>query len=234
MEQLVSKHNYIGTKFNCSNIKQFKKDLLSRKGMLKAYSISFFAKDNVIKTYYDTDDLFFQNNGINININRFNGKEAELVVRYSSSAPRLEFISDIPDTFTKLIEKKDYIENHLDFVIQTCQRLKPSGYNVVLDKVVQGIKPQITVAKKRERYRLINAVGFKITVSIDTTEYSSYNSRARAKLPIVEFKLESDREKSREFFNFVHDINLQFPTLTSLPESDLTVAQNYLNPKGKK
>ncbi len=228
MSELVSKTNYIGTKFFVQNEKQVKREVMMRMGILNRFSITLFAKDTLIKTYYDTADGFFAKNGINININRFDGKEAELVVRYSSSTPRIAFLGNMPDTFTKYIDKKDFVEKHLDFIEKAISELRPSGLNVDLHKKCKEIKAQINVTKKRERFKGINVEGLKVIFSFDNTEYTSFYNKNRQKILILEIKLNSDNSMSRLFYNFEHDLCVQIPSLIKLQESDLQIAQSYI------
>lgn len=225
--EIFSKKNYIGTKFLVQEPKKLKSELSSRKGVFNSFVSSFFAKDEIIKTYYDTDDSFFQKSGISINITRA-AKEAELVVRYCSSTPRIAFLNTIPDTFTMKVEKKDYIEEHLDFVIKAVKELIPSGLNQDLQSISKNIKPQITVNKKRERYRLLNNDGLKFIFSLDEAEYSTYYNREKQKISMCETILLSDNNTAREFFNFEHSLSMQIPSIIKLAENDLSIAQTYL------
>ena len=225
--EMISKKNYIGTKFLVQEPKKLKSELTGRKGIFGSFVASFFAKDEVIKTYYDTNDSFFQKNGVSINITRA-AKDAELVVRYSSSTPRIAFLNTLPDTFTKKVEKKDYIEDHLDFVVKAVAELIPAGLDQDLKEVSKNIKPQVTVSKKRERYRLLNNSGLKFILSLDEAEYSTYYNRAKQRINMCETILVSDTKTSREFFNFEHALSMQMPSIIKLAENDLAIAQTYL------
>lgn len=225
--EMVSKENYIGTKFLVQEPKKLKSELTSKKGLFASFVLSFFAKDEIIKTYFDTDDRFFQQNGISINITR-SAKDAELIVRYSSSTPRIAFLNSLPDTFVKKINRKDYIKEHLDFITQAVNELLPAGLNKDLSSILENIKPQISVNKKRERYRLLNNSGLKLILSLDEAEYSTYYSRGKQKISMCETILTSDSKTSREFFNFEHALSMQMPSIIKLAENDLAIAQTYL------
>lgn len=228
---LISKQNYIGTKFLVQDVPALKSNLFSKKGIFKSYVSSFYAKDSIIKTYFDTDDSFFFSKGISINTTRTNNKDVVIVVRYSSSTPRIAFLNNIPDTFTKTIDRKDSIEKHFDFITAAAEELRPTGLGVNTKEVTPNIKPQVTVIKKRERYRLLNNEGLKLILSLDEAEYSTFYNSSKQKLNMCETVLLSDRSTSRLFYNFEHDLAMQIPSIIKLAENDLAIAQTYLGTK---
>src|SRR5690554_4370264 len=131
MEQMVKRSNYHGQKFLIENLKTDKQSVLSYNGVLKTFGVSGRWKDRTVKTYYDTEDMFFRKKGINISIDTFNNKKmADLVVRYDSHVKRANFIGNIPDTFIKKISKRQSIVPNHNYIATAVLELIPQGLNV--------------------------------------------------------------------------------------------------------
>ena len=115
ISELGRRENYVGEKYLIESYKDIQKNILKTSNVLKNYGVSTTLKDVVVKNYYDTDDLFFRKLGINISVNIYKGRPyADLVVRYDSEQERIQFISDIPDTYIKKVGKKgQHIERSL-------------------------------------------------------------------------------------------------------------------------
>ena len=98
MEEMVRRANYYGERFLLTNLKKDKKSTLRFSGVLKTFDVSEPKKDKLTKFYYDTPNLFFRKNGINISRNVYSDKSyCDLVVRYDSCEKRVHYWCEVHD-----------------------------------------------------------------------------------------------------------------------------------------
>ena len=94
--ELNEKVNFLDTKFSLDNFKKQKISILTNPTTFTGFDRIGSGKDVVLKEYYDTQDFFFQDRGITININTVKGKKTgELVVRWDTGRDRIKFLSKI-------------------------------------------------------------------------------------------------------------------------------------------
>ena len=229
INEMGRRENYVGDKFLIENYKDIQKNILHTSNVLKNFGVSSPLKDVVEKKYYDTNDLFFRKVGINISINVYKSRPyADLVVRYDSEQKRIQFISNIPDTFIKKVGKKDTIDKHFEYIASTILELIPNGISVEPLEKVRQVKLKLTVKKKRERYRVIHSNGLKVILSFEQRVYMN-SKRNKVKLNILELRLDSPKETAPLFDKFVHDLQLAEYRLIKTKHSDLFIGQDYLD-----
>lgn len=229
ISELGRRENYVGEKFLIENYKDIQRNILKTSNLLKNYGVSSPLKDVLEKDYYDTNDMFFRKVGINISINIYKNRPyADLVVRYDSDHKRIQFISDIPDTFIKKVGKKDSISKHFEYIASAVLELIPNGISVEPLEMVRLIKLKLIVKKKRERYRIIHSNGLKVIFSFEQSLYMNAK-RDKVKLNILELRMDSPNETSALFDKFLHELQLAEYRLIKAPRSDLFIGQDYLD-----
>ena len=229
METVKKRLNYFGSKLLIDNMKIYKNDVLNKNELLKTFLVSHYAKDVVTKTYYDTPDNFFLNSGINIHLNVIKGKPtAELVIRYDSVKERINFLMDMPETFSMQIPAKESIRQHLDDIAYAVNEIVPSGLYTNVDDKVRQLQPFIIAKKKRDRYKAVSNSGLKLILSFDTTEYSSPRARHKVDMELLEISSESDRSLAKDYDDFIKNIILEKPYLVKLKTRDLFIGVEYL------
>ncbi len=230
MEEMVRRANYYGERFLLTNLKKDKKSTLRFSGVLKTFDVSEPKKDKLTKFYYDTPNLFFRKNGINISRNVYSDKSyCDLVVRYDSSVSRIPFLSDLPDTFIKKINKNESLEKHYNYIATAILELIPKGLNADAFDVIRIVKPILVVKKVRERYRIISNTGLKMMFSFEKNEYRSTKNNGKIKMDMLEIRLESPNKTKELFFDFVHKLQLQEAMFIKQQHSDLFIGQDYLD-----
>ena len=227
MENSV-KSNYLGTKFLLDNLKKDKNTIFKTSETLKSYSVEYINKDIMHKTYFDTPDFYLHQRGIVININTYKGKQkAELVVRYESEKQRIEFLSDIPDTFATEISAKDSIFSHAEFIADAISQPLPYGIEVDGINIVRQCIKVFDIEKKRENYRVINIQGLKCTFSFTTAVYKTNLNRNVHKTELLE--IESNTvNKVVEYSTLRKLMVFEFPKLVETFHSDFLIAKNNL------
>lgn len=227
MENSV-KSNYLGTKFLLDNLKKDKQNIFKTSETLKSYSIEYINKDVLQKTYYDTPDFYLHQHGIVININVLKGKtKAELVVRYESEKQRIEFLSDIPDTFAIEISAKDSIYSHAEFIADAISELLPYGIEVDGINIVKQCGKVFQIEKKRENYRVINIQGLKCTFSFSTAIYKACLNKNVYKTELLE--IDSNTVNKSVDYNTLRKLMVfEFPKLVETDHSDFLIAKKNL------
>jgi hypothetical protein len=230
MDDFIKKSNYVGIKYMLNNYKIDVKGVLRRDGVLKTYGVSTPLFDTVIKYYYDTTDKFFRKNGINICFNVYKDKPYnEIVVRYDSEEERIAFLSNIPDTFIKKINKKEKFEKHYNYIAVAIMELIPKGLDADVFETVRQCKPILIVTKKRERYRIIHNNGLKMVFSFEKSEFKSATNKGKVNLLVLEVRLESDKSTKPLLDTLLHSLQIQEPMLIKIKHSDLFIGQEYLD-----
>lgn len=223
------KENYVGNKFLIQDYKSVYKNIVKISPILKNYGVSSSLRDTVIKTFFDTDDMFFSNKGINISTNVYKNRPyADLVIRYNSEVKRIEFLNNLPDTFIKKISKKDKIYNYYEFIANAVLELLPSGINVDALEAVRKIKTKLIITKKRDRYRVINSNGFKVILSFEQSIYQNVK-RDKIKLNLLELRMDCSVSLKPHYDKFVHDLLIEEFRLVKVSDNDLMVGKDYLN-----
>ena len=219
MEETV-RSNYLGAKYFVDNLKKDKIKILRGK-FLAGYGVTLYEKSTVVKTYYDTPDCFFKQVGITININKLAGGKGELVVRFNTDANRIIFLNNIPDTFAKPVNPRSTAREHMDFIADAIYELIPNGISSDVQGLIRSLRPIIVKKKKRERYRIINANGFKTIMSFANCVYHNQINGIKKKVETLE--LESKSNNNEYFPVFQKLLTFEFPTLIATDSSDLTV-----------
>jgi len=229
MEEMVRRSNYTGAKLLITNLKTDKKNVLSPEGILRTFDVSSKRIDAVKKVYYDTPDFFFRKNGINISTNHYSEKNKDdITVRYDSSVSRIEFLSNLPDTYTKKLNKTDSISKHYNYMATAILELVPKGLTVDAFEVIQTIKPMLIVTKKRERYRVVHNDGLKVVLSFELNTYKSMKTGAKHVMPILDIRMDSPDKFKDAFKEFVKRLNVQETNFIKQKHSDLFIGQEYL------
>ncbi len=222
------KSNYLGNKFSLDNLKKDKLNILKNSPTLKSYSVQLTGKDTTQKVYYDTPDFYLYKRGIVINKNTFKGKStAELVVRYESERKRIEFLSDIPDTFAINISAKDSIYKHAEFIADAISNLLPNGIEVNSFNVIKACVPIFEIEKKRESYRVIHIRGLKCTFNFSFATYKTSLNRKTERLQL--FEIESQTVKLNEDYQtLIKLLKFEFPKLIEVQHSDFLISKSLL------
>lgn len=227
MESLEKK-NFLDAKFSLDNLKKQKEAILKNPVTFVGFDRLGVNKDVMIKEYYDTPDFFLQAHGVTVNKNSIKGeKMAELVVRFDTGRERIQFLSDIPDTFSLEIPAKDSIYKYSEFIANSISSLVPSGLNVDLLRLANTITKICTVKKNREMYKFINITGLKINFTFEKVEFDSSISRAKEVVDMLEIT-SLDLDKCDEYNAFVKKVSFNNPTIIKLKNSDILLAQDYL------
>jgi len=225
---MSEKENYLGTKFYLDNIKQMKTTILTNPTTFTGFDRMSFIKDLQIKEYYDTQDFFFQENSINIYLNQIKGnKTKELVVRFNGASERIRFLSNIPDTFSLTIGKKDSIYNHAEFIAESISQLVPSGLNVDIASTVKKMVNIFIVKKKRERYKYISIKGLKLNFDFNDVEFSTLLNKNQERVYMLEITSGNKNFKD-DYDAFIKKIMFNNPTLIKLKNSDMALGKEYL------
>ncbi len=225
--ELIQVANFLNGRFLLSNIKSDKNQILKGQ-MLSSYSVGSLGSVYNEKVYYDTEDFFFAEKGINIYTVNINGDNKELIIRYDSEqVTRIEFLKNIPNFFKMKIGKKEGIENYYDSISEAIYKVYPTGLNVDIEEYLRKCKPQVKVFKKRDSYRVVNNTGLKMTISFDIAEYSKSTSHHKVSQPTLDIVCEAYRDRD-DFKKFMHDIVLENPKLIKIESNELTVARKNL------
>ena len=225
--ELIQVANFLNGRFLLSNMKNDKHQILSGK-LLASYSVGSLGAAYNEKVYYDTDDFFFAEKGINIYTVTINGDNKELVIRYDSEqVTRIEFLKNIPNFFKMKIGKKEGIENNYDNISEAIYKVYPTGLNVDIEEYLRKCKPQVRIFKKRDSYRVVNNSGLKMTISFDIAEYSKSSSRHKVTQPTLDVVGEAFRDRD-DFKKFLHDVVIENPQLIRIESNELIVARKNL------
>lgn len=228
------KQNFFETKFSLDNLKRQKTSILGNRVTFTGFDKFGSTKDVMIKEYYDTPDFFLQERGITVNKNTIKGsKTSELIVRFDTGRERIQFLSNIPDTFVLTIGKKDSIYKYSEFIASSISELVPNGISVDLMQLANSIYKICTVTKQRETHKYINIIGFKMELSFTIADFQSNISRKRDKQLMLEISSKS-LDKSDDYGAFIKKISFNNPTLIKLKSSDIEIAKELLfNDKNK-
>lgn len=224
--ELIQVANFLNGRFLLNNIKVDKSAIL-KSNLLSTFSVGSLGSANIEKIYYDTDDFFFAEKGINIYTTMDKGTK-ELIIRYDSEqVSRIEFLKNIPTFFKIKIGKDDNILKYIQEITDAVYKVFPTGLNVNIEEYLRKSKAQIKILKKRDSYRVVNNRGLKLTISFDICEYIKVGSKskfAQNTLDVV-----GDNAKAKDEFNtFLRDLILDYPKIIKIQSNELTVARNSL------
>ena len=224
--ELIQVANFLNGRFLLNNIKVDKSAIL-KSNLLSTFSVGSMGSANIEKIYYDTDDFFFAEKGINIYTTMDKGTK-ELIIRYDSEqVSRIEFLKNIPTFFKIKIGKDDNILKYIQEITDAVYKVFPTGLNVNIEEYLRKSKAQIKILKKRDSYRVVNNRGLKLTISFDICEYIKVGSKskfAQNTLDVV-----GDNAKAKDEFNtFLRDLILDYPKIIKIQSNELTVARNSL------
>lgn len=231
--ELKAKENFLETKFSLDNLKQVE-SILKNKATFTGFDRFGSSKDIYIKEYYDTPDFFLQERGITVNKNTVKGsKKSELVVRFDTGRERIQFLSNIPDTFSIEVGKKDSIYKYTEFIAASLSELVPNGLSVDPMHLANSLSKICTVTKKRETNRFINIQGLKLDIHTSKALFESNVSRAKEELLMLEVVSHSTN-KSEDYHAFIKKMSFNNPTLIKLKNSDIEIAKENIFKENKK
>lgn len=224
--ELIQVANFLNGRFLLNNIKIDKSTILKSK-LFSTFSVGALGSSNIDKIYYDTDDFFFAEKGINI-YTTFDKSSKELIIRYDGEqVTRIEFLKNTPNFFKLKIAKDDGIDKYTQQITDAIYKVYPTGLNVNIEEYLRKSKPQIRIVKKRDSYRVVNNKGLKLTLSFDMCEYIKVGTKskfAQNTLDVV-----GDNAKDKDGFNeFLRDMVLDYPKIIKIQSNELTVARNNL------
>ncbi len=207
--------------------KNFERDILNPEGVLAPYGVEHLGIDLIEKVYFDTVDRFFFSNGVIINLVKSkSSKLNKIVVRFEGEDKRIPFVSYMPTSLSKEIEKKDFFSAHFDFIVNAIKDIMPAGLSVDIASYVNTIIPVFVVIKNANKYRIINNNGLKMQFSFEHVEYINNATRNKHKLLQFEIRLESG-DKEELFEKFIKRLVLQVPTIIPMKDSDLLNGLDY-------
>lgn len=224
--ELIQVANFLNGRFLLSNIK-IDKGAILKSQLFSTFSVGALGASNIEKVYFDTDDFFFAEKGINI-YTTFNKISKELIIRYDGEqVTRIEFLKNIPNFFKIKIAKDDGIDKYFQQITEAIYKVYPSGLNVNIEEYLRKSRPQIRINKKRDSYRVVNNKGLKLTLSFDMCEYVKVGTKSKFSQNTLD--VVGDNAKDKDYFNtFLRDLVLDYPKLIKIQSNELTVARNSL------
>ena len=224
--ELIQVANFLNGRFLLNNIKTDKSAII-KSNLLSTFSVGSLGSSNIEKIYFDTDDFFFAEKGINI-YTTLDKSSKELIIRYDSEqVTRIEFLKNTPNFFKLKIGKNQGIDKYYNKITDAIYKVYPTGLNVNIEEYLRQSKPQIKIMKKRDSYRVVNNKGLKMTLSFDACEYLKVGTRS--KFSQCTLDIVGDNAKEKDDFNaFLRDIVLDYPKIIKIQSNELTVARNSL------
>ena len=231
LKNAILLNSSLGSKLVLSNYKKDKEYLTSGKSPLVRRNFgSFVENTDIIKIYYDTDDMFFHASGINIceTINK-KSKEKEITVRYDSSVERITYLKFLPDTYLLKVKKNEPISKHFQFIESAILQLITNGLQVNVIDVLKTTKPLIKVTKKREHFKYNFPNKLDLHFNFDRCVYTSSKAKEKYKVDILEVMAENKPDEFTEVYDaFIKDLILDLPTMVKTKHSDLFIGLDYL------
>lgn len=224
--ELIQVANFLNGRFLLNNIK-VDKSAIVKSNLLSTFSVGSLGTTNIEKVYYDTDEFFFAEKGINI-YTTFDKASRELIIRYDSEqVSRIEFLKNIPSFFKLKIGKEDNIIKYINEITEAIYKIFPTGLSANIEEHLRKSKPQIKIIKKRDSFRVVNNKGLKLTLSFDICEYFKVGTRSKYSQNTLDVVGDNAKEKD-EFNNFLRDLILEYPKLIKIQSNELTVARSNL------
>lgn len=225
--ELVQVANFLNGRFLAGNLKIDKNAILNGK-LLSTYSVGSISSSLQEDVYYDTDDFFFADRGINI-YTTLVGSVKELIVRYDSEqVKRIEFLKNTPNFFKIKIGKDDGIDKYFNEINEAIYKVYPTGLNANIDDYLRQSRPQIRISKRRDMYRVVNNSGLKTTFSFDDCEYIKCTKKAKSSQATIDIVCDSYKLKD-DFKKFLKDVVIDYPRIIQIESNELTVARNNLD-----
>lgn len=224
--ELIQVANFYNGRFLLNNIKVDRNAIL-KSNLLSSFSVGSLGTSNIEKIYYDTDDFFFAEKGVNI-YTTYDKSAKELVIRYDGEqVTRIEFLKNTPNFFKLKIGKDDGIIKYINEITEAIYKVYPTGLNVNIEEYLRKSKPQVKILKKRDSYRVVNNKGLKVTMSFDMCEYIKFGTKNKFSQSTLDIVGDNAKFKD-EFVSFMKDIILEYPQVIRIQSNELTVARNNL------
>lgn len=230
LKDAVLLNSSLGSKLVLKDYKKDKEHLTRYSTLVRSNFGHFVETTEIIKTYYDTDDMFFHASGINIceTINK-KSKEKEITVRYDSSIERITYLKFLPDTYLLKIKKGDKISKHFQFIESAILQLITNGLQVDIMKVLKTVKPLVVVKKEREHWQYNLPNKLDLHFNFDRCIYSSPKTKDKYKVDILEIMGANKPDEFKEVYDgFIKDLILDLPTMVTTKHSDLFIGLDYL------
>lgn len=224
--ELIQVANFLNGRFLLNNIKTDKSAII-KSNLLSTFSVGALGSSNIEKIYFDTDDFFFAEKGINI-YTTWDKYSKELIIRYDSEqVTRIEFLKNTPNFFKLKIGKDQGIDKYYNEITDAIYKVYPTGLNVNIEEYLRQSKPQIKILKKRDNYRVVNNKGLKMTLSFDMCEYVKVGTKSKFAQNTLDVVGDNTKQKE-DFTSFMREIILNFPKLIKIQSNELTVARSSL------
>ena len=224
--ELIQVANFLNGRFLLNNIKTDKSAII-KSNLLSTFSVGSLGSSNIEKIYFDTDDFFFAEKGINI-YTTLDKSSKELIIRYDSEqVTRIEFLKNTPNFFKLKIGKDQGIDKYYNEITDAIYKVYPTGLNVNIEEYLRQSKPQIKIMKKRDSYRVVNNKGLKMTLSFDMCEYFKIGTKSKFAQNTLDVVGDNAKQKE-DFTSFMREIILNFPKLIKIQSNELTVARSSL------
>jgi hypothetical protein len=227
--ELIQVANYLSGRYLISNLKKDKKSLLTGT-LLASCSVDSLGASKQEVYYYDTQDFFFADKGINIYIVQ-DKTSRELIIRYDSEqVQRIDFLKNTPNFFKVKIEGKNMsILSYANQINDAIYRVFPEGLHVNIEDMLRISSPQIKIMKKFDSYRVVNNIGLKSTISFTDATYFKM-SGMKTKFSETTLEVTGEASNSREKFDeFLKKLVLDCPQFIRLTNNELSFARKNLN-----
>ena len=218
--------NYQVGRYLMYNKRSDKKELLNSK-MFSSFSLDHMGTFKKEIVYYDTNDFFFADRGINIYTSSDNFSR-ELIIRYDSDqVKRIEFLKNTPNFFKVKLDKKDAFSNFTSQINEAICQVYPEGLHVNIDELLRASSPKVRIIKKSEQYRVVNNKGLKTTLAFEDCTY--FECGKKSKFSQSSLEVTGDNVKSKDEFNeFLRLLVIECPKLIKIQSNELSVARNGL------
>ena len=222
--ELVQVANYLVGRYLVSDRKKDKMSLLKGE-LLAACSVDSLGKSKTEVVYYDTQDFFFADKGINIYTVQ-SKSNYELIIRYDSDqVQRIEFLKNTPNFFKLKITNKVFnIMSFAEQIDSAIYKVFPEGLHVNIEDMLRQSRPQVRINKKNEEYRVVNNKGLKTTISFAECTYVNLQNRSSFSQNNMEVTGESTTPKDM-FDTFLKYIIVDCPQLIRITNNELTLAR---------
>ncbi len=230
LKDAIILNSSLGAKLLLENYKKDKEYLTKFSTFIRSNFGSYLGKTNITKVYYDTDELYFHKAGINICVSIDDeDKDKEIIIRYDSKIERISYLKFLPDTYLLKVKKNSKLSDHFDFIESAILQLITNGLQTDVKSLLKGVKPIITVSKKREAYKFNLPNKLIANFNFDRCIYTTSKNRDKYKVDMLEIVAENNpKEFNDTFQQFIKDLILDLPTLIRAKNSDLFIGLDYL------
>ena len=230
LKDAILLNSSLGTKLVMHNYRDDKDHLTKRSLLVRSNFGHFIENAEIVKIYYDTEDLFFHASGINICETVSNkSKEKEITIRYDSSVERITYLKFLPDTYLLKVKRNEPISKHFNFVESAILQLITNGLQKNVMEVLKTIKPIIQVTKSREHWLFNLPNQLDLHFNFDRCVYTTTKNRDKYKVDILEIMAENKPDEFNDTYqSFIKDLILDLPTLVKTKHSDLFIGLDYL------